>query len=90
MKNINLDCAGISTRQALHQTLQEVMALPDWYGRNLDALYDCLTDLPEESRLTVLHFESLRNVLGAYADAARSVLEEAARDNPFFFVEFAE
>ncbi len=90
MKNCCIDCTGISTRQALHQALQEAMSLPEWYGRNLDALYDCLTDLPEECCLTVRNFQALAENLGVYADSTRSVLEEAARDNPFFFVVFAE
>lgn len=25
--------------------IAEALAFPDWFGRNLDALYDCLTDL---------------------------------------------
>lgn len=33
-----------SDAEQLLQTLGSELALPEWYGANLDALYDCLTD----------------------------------------------
>ncbi len=27
----------------VHEWLQEELGLPEWYGRNLDALWDCVT-----------------------------------------------
>lgn len=42
MKEYVLDFAGLDSRQALHAYLKEVFPLPDYYGRNLDALWDCL------------------------------------------------
>ena len=35
----------ITNREQLHDALSEALELPEWYGRSLDALYDCLTDL---------------------------------------------
>lgn len=32
------------TLEAALQTLGKSLAFPEWYGANLDALYDCLTD----------------------------------------------
>ena len=43
--DVTLDGRTIDSRETLHQTLFELLQLPAWYGRNLDALYDCLTDL---------------------------------------------
>ena len=54
-----LDGDAISTREELHAALARELALPDWYGGNLDALYDCLTDLGEETVLRVVHREVL-------------------------------
>ena len=42
MQEIILDFAGIQSPEALHDYLQAVFQLPGYYGRNLDALWDCL------------------------------------------------
>ncbi|WP_229795280.1 barstar family protein [Saccharothrix coeruleofusca] len=50
----------------------EALEFPDWYGHNLDALYDCLTDLswlPEGEHVLVWERGG--------DPAVRAVLEEA-------------
>ena len=42
---IHLNGNDITNREQLHDALSEALELPEWYGRSLDALYDCLTDL---------------------------------------------
>ena len=46
-----LDGETILDKDMLHDTLAAALDFPDWYGRNLDALYDCLTDLAEEKEI---------------------------------------
>ena len=41
--NVILDGNLILDREMLHDVLAEELHLPVWYGRILDALYDCLT-----------------------------------------------
>ena len=41
----HLEGAGIETRAELHDAVAEALVLPDWYGRNLDALADVLRDV---------------------------------------------
>jgi RNAse (barnase) inhibitor barstar len=36
---------GCSDRAATVDAIAAALSFPDWFGRNLDALYDCLTDL---------------------------------------------
>lgn len=42
-----LDAQKMLTREDAHEYLQEILGLPEYYGRNLDALYDCLSDMEE-------------------------------------------
>lgn len=44
---ITIDCNGISAKAQLHALIAQALQFPDWYGNNLDALMDCLTDLYE-------------------------------------------
>ena len=34
-----------------HEYLKKALNLPDHYGKNLDALYDCLTDIGVETEI---------------------------------------
>ena len=42
MNEITLDFSGIKTLWNLHEYLKDVFHLPDYYGHNMDALWDCL------------------------------------------------
>ena len=79
-----LDGDAISTREELHDALARELALPAWYGRNLDALYDCLT---EQTVLRVTHQEALAEKLGPVAQGLFQVLKDAEMENPWLRVE---
>ena len=77
-----IDGAAVATRDELHDALKRQLALPDWYGRNLDALYDCLTDIREDTEIRLVHADELSACLGAYAGVLQTVLRDAADENP--------
>lgn len=37
-----IDLTTVHSYYGLHEHLKEVFSLPDWYGRNMDALWDML------------------------------------------------
>ncbi|MGN1266775.1 MAG: barstar family protein [Dorea sp.] len=39
-----LDADFMKTKEDVHTYLKEQLELPEYYGANLDALYDCLTE----------------------------------------------
>ena len=45
MKQITLDGNILADIAQVHDYLKEMLEFPEYYGKNLDALYDCLTDL---------------------------------------------
>lgn len=72
--DITLNFQNINSKEELHTYLQQQLHLSNDYGRNLDALYDCLTERKERYRIRVEHFEELKQVLGDYADTLLRVL----------------
>lgn len=75
---ITLDAAMLRERLPAHDYLKEALALPDYYGRNLDALYDCLTELGE----TEIQFVNLDAAEGSYFSRVLNLFQEAREENP--------
>lgn len=82
MKTCTLYGARIADIDALHAALAEGLGFPAWYGRNLDALYDVLTDIREGVTLTIYDWDALTDTLGEKAAALRRVLQDAGQENP--------
>lgn len=80
MKIIYLDCLKMTDKIIAHNYLLRMLSLPKYYGNNLDALYDCLTDL-EPIIITFLNFYVLSNNHD-YLQKIISVFQEAADANP--------
>lgn len=88
MREITIDCRGFVPRSDLHRTFASALSFPDHYGSNLDALHDCLTDISEETRIRLLHWEAAENNLGNYARSTKRAILDAALQNPNLAVLF--
>ena len=53
MNNITLKLNKFSERNEIHNYLKKKMKFPDYYGGNLDALYDCLTDIRADTAIDI-------------------------------------
>ena len=82
MLNLTINGKEINDRRALHRAFAEGLSFPDYYGGNLDALYDCLTDLHEPTEIRLMNFGLLEAALGKYASVLRRVLFHAMEENP--------
>ncbi|MEV1050365.1 barstar family protein [Streptomyces sp. NPDC049887] len=49
-----LDLHGVTAKKTFMERCAGDLGLPAWFGRNWDALADCLTDLPGEEGTLVL------------------------------------
>ena len=78
--------AELFSRAELHDTLQSQLDLPEYYGRNLDALYDCLTDLHQPTQIEIFEAALLKEHLGFYAHTLLILLRRAAGENLFLTV----
>jgi len=86
MKHCVIDGKQIENREMLHQTLKEALDFPEWYGNNLDAMYDLLTDMQEEVTIELRDQEQLEAHLGAYAKAFLRALKDAASEQKMIHI----
>ena len=75
-----IDCRELTSRAAAHDCFACVLSLPAFYGRNLDALYDALAELPP-CALILEHTDCLYGALGPYAKKLLGTFRDAAREN---------
>ena len=73
MQEFIVDLAGVHDDETLHDALAEQLPLPSHYGRNLDALYDVLTEFGCDWRIV------FRNA-GPAADGLRDGCRDAAEE----------
>lgn len=62
-----LDGRKMTDKETLHTYLAQALDLPAYYGRNLDALHDCLTERGKVE-IEITHQEELLSALGKYGE----------------------
>ncbi len=82
-----LNGGELNSRYQLHEKIAEGLSFPEWYGRNLDALNDCLTDISEETFIRIECFSALEEKLGRYAALLKKVLVSVAEENKNIHIE---
>jgi len=79
---IILDGRAMTDRSAAHSHLAQRLGLPGYYGRNLDALYDALTEISTDTRIILEESGAVTESLGSYGEALLETLRDAAGENP--------
>lgn len=85
METVRLDGRRLRERGEAMELLGRALALPEWWGRNLDALYDCLTDLGRPVRLVLEHQEAMAET--DFGRRLRRVMADAAAELPWLELE---
>ncbi len=81
MRTITLALNRMHSVPALHKYLRSALALPVYYGANLDALHDCLTEVCEPTQIIVPAAVADNENLGWYGKQFLQVLQDAAAEN---------
>lgn len=87
---LQLDGREFVDRQLLHAAIARQLHLPDYYGENLDALWDILSSWNEP--LTIIIHNPTRFVeqLGGYGESVLQLLQDAEEENSMISVEYRE
>ena len=81
MKRIVIDGKKIATEAAVHEYLAEKLNFPGYYGKNLDALADCLSEISYPLKIKIKNSGLLLESLGDTYRVLISVFEDSAVDN---------
>lgn len=66
MRKVQLNGQKMNTRTHAHQQLKKQLKFPDYYGANLDALWDLLSTQTEPLQITLINRADLISALGDY------------------------
>ncbi len=87
MEIIILDGKKMNSFDGTHDYLAKSLRLPQYYGRNLDALYDCLGEsFSDDAIIILMNGGEMKSALGAYGDKLCRVLEDAMGECGYTFI----
>ena len=76
-----IDLYGAESRAEIHKRIRKGLPVPEYYGNNLDALHDCLTDISEETNVTIILPEKWPEEKSKYIKNFIKVCGDAASEN---------
>ena len=79
MNTITIDFAGAECIEQIHSTLKKNLDFPEWYGENLDALWDLLTGYLEPCTIIIKGSEEVSDEITEYVQKVVGVFLEAER-----------
>ena len=75
---IEINGLYIEDKRDFYQTIGDQMDLPDYFGSNLDALYDVISESDQELTVEFIHYEDLEDHLGSrFLRRLKRMLEDA-------------
>ena len=89
MRRFAVAVSGLDTPEKIHGTMGSILTLPPYYGKNLDALYDVLTDISKETVIEIDYEGMTLRALPEITLKALRVLFDAASANPCLKIERA-
>ena len=91
MKYIALDFKGIKSIYDLHTYLKKTFLLPDFYGYNMDALWDCLhCSFAEPTTITLNHLSALPKEINEAVEIMKELFQDLEKQDPEVTIQMLE
>ena len=75
---ITIDGLSMKKKDDFYQNIKKELGVPEYFGNNLDALYDILTEQPDILQMKFLHYNIMQSRLGtAFCKKLLKVLQDA-------------
>ena len=87
MNTYVLDGKDMRDRSAAFEIITQVMHFPAWFGRNLDALADCLSEMKKDSAVLFVNTSALKKNLGEYGNGLLNCFRDTAKEIGFQYRE---
>ena len=70
---ITIDGLAMKKKEDFYQNIKEELDVPEYFGNNLDALYDFLTEQPDILQMKFLHYNMMQSQLAAVAASTKTI-----------------
>lgn len=90
LKRILINGKKIQNRDQLHIYLKTQFNLPDYYGNNLDGLWDCLSHNQTIKKITLINSNHLNYILGEYGRLLINVFIDLQSKHSIEFIMYPE
>ncbi len=83
-KHILLDLCNFKSIAEIHRFLSKELNFEDYYGYNLDALYDSLSTVFTNTNLEVVGFSKINGVFKKDVERMLNVFDDVAEESEYF------
>ena len=87
MSKHEIDGAEITDWESFHKVFAEEFNFPDYYGRNMDAWNDCMSDLGGEGELISIYIRNVSQLKSSCREIYEALIECSAFVNYRFVSE---
>ncbi len=85
-----IDMNGVYSADDFQGLLKELLPLPEYYGENLDALYDVLTSQGKKWHLIFQNYTEAEVCMEKYMKNLRKMCRKAQENCPGLVIEFTD
>lgn len=79
MREVELNGKRMTSETSATEYLFDMFEFPEYYGEDLEAIYDALSDITEETRVQIINREYMEN--SSFGSRLIWIFEDAASDN---------
>ena len=73
-KHYTIDLSSVTDLWDFHDIIAEALDFPDYYGCNLDALWDCLREMIGDTYIKFINFDVMEKVEPEYTEKILKIL----------------